>query len=434
MRRPAHGCTFLLALLATSVSAAEGVETGLPTSVAELDDLVALALARHPALAAYTARAEDLRAGGVALGALPEPVVTVSPLGEMAQTAAGEVEIMLGLSQRIPGPGKRAAMEAERVAEAGVPEAERHARAVAVAFELRRAWWRQREAVAITEVVRAQQALLEDLRSTVATRVEANLASSAQLLRLAVESGELEARLVDLDRARAVAASQLRRSLALAVDAAIPAVERGPEPRLPAPELLAAAAERQHPALRLSAAEAAVAAARERSASVRRRPDFTLFANYNVVDDEGLSMAATGEDQWWVGVGVSVPLWGGRYAAGERAAGFAARRATLRRLAARDQIAADLAAAGASWDAVTAQLALYRDRLRPAAVQALEAERGRYAAGEGGFADLLMAARQLLAVELELVRLEHGRGIAAAELLAAAGLVASDDVEEAEDE
>jgi cobalt-zinc-cadmium efflux system outer membrane protein len=393
----------------------------VPSRLPDLDHLVALALERHPSLAAQRAEVDrlDQRSQSVAL---PEPMLTVAPFGEMAQTAAGEVRTMLSISQRFPGPGKLSAQVAEWQAAAQVAETGIREQAVAIALELRQAWWRWHEAIRAAEVTAQQQSLLEDLSQAIAVRIEANLAPSAGLLRIGVEIGTVEARLAGLRERALSAEAQLRALLALAPDQTLPELVIEPTATDLPPDL-AAIANRLHPAILRSRAEAHEAATLARSAAVRRRPDFTLSASYNLVDDDGLSMAATGEDQWWIGAGISIPIWGGSYAAGERAAAAAARRATFRRLAAGDRIRRDLAVAAAAHAAAAEQYRIYNQRLLPQARQALEAERGTYAAGTGAFADLIMSARQLLDLELASIRHAHEMGLQHAALLAAAGVL-----------
>ncbi len=415
----------LMALAAVAFSAENA--TAVPSQLADLDHLVALALERHPMLAAQRAEVERLAQRSHSV-ALPEPMVTVAPFGDMAQTAAGEVSVMLGVSQRIPGPGKLAAQAAELRASAGVAETAIREQAVEIALGVRQAWWRWHEALRSAEVMTRQQALLDDLRQTISVRIEANLAPSANLLRIGVEIGAVEARLAGLRERATSAEAQLRALLALEPDHALPTLEVEPQATV-LPADLATIAERLHPSFLRSRAELREAAAMARSAAVRRRPDFTLFANYNLVDDDGLAMAANGDDQWWIGAGISVPIWGGAYAAGERAADATARRASFRRLAAHDRVRRDLAIAAAGHAAAVEQYRIYSERLLPEAQQAVDAERGTYAAGTGAFADLIMSARQLLDLELASVRYAHEMGLQHAALLAAAGVLTTAELE-----
>jgi outer membrane protein TolC len=157
------------------------------------------------------------------------------------------------------------------------------------------------------------------------------------------------------------------------------------------------------------------------AADARRRPSVGVFANYNLVDDENAGGPTSGDDQWWLGVSFTVPLWFGSYEAGDQAAASARLAATLDRLAIDDRIHADVAGAEARWTSARDQLALTDGAMAERAQQALEAEQADYGAGTGDFADVIAAWQQVLAIRLMIVRLRADWGQAEAELLQAVG-------------
>src|SRR5690606_28428089 len=93
-----------------------------------------------------------------------------------------------------------------------------------------------------------------------------------------------------------------------------------PEPAAPSPrgldlklDALLARATSANPDL--AAARQRIDAARQRlrAARLERVPDLTVGLQYNAVEDSGLSMAANGEDQWWLTFAVNLPIWSGKY-------------------------------------------------------------------------------------------------------------------------
>ncbi|MDH3584347.1 MAG: hypothetical protein OER86_09045, partial [Phycisphaerae bacterium] len=71
-----------------------------------LDQLLHLALGRNPDIRAARQKVARLAERVPQVTSLEDPVLQVAPFGEMAETAAGQVGVMSGLSQRIPTPGK----------------------------------------------------------------------------------------------------------------------------------------------------------------------------------------------------------------------------------------------------------------------------------------------------------------------------------------
>jgi len=102
----------------TSASASHGDELELTSNMGP-DDYVRMALGRNPSIRSSRQTVERLGQRIDQVTSLDDPMFNLAPFGEMAQTAAGEVGLMTGISQKLPYPGKldtRGRIAAQQVA------------------------------------------------------------------------------------------------------------------------------------------------------------------------------------------------------------------------------------------------------------------------------------------------------------------------------
>ncbi|MFW6060239.1 MAG: TolC family protein [Phycisphaeraceae bacterium] len=362
---------------------------------------VRLALERAPRLRAATQRVARLQARTDQRTSLDDPMLTVSPVGEMAQTAAGEVELMAGVSQRLPWPAKleaRGRVAAQDVAQAA---AEWQRLRLEVAGDVRRTYWQLHLAARTLEQLERLRTALEQVRETARSRYEAGQAEQADVLRAGVELAEMDRRIADVRQQRDTAAAMLNRLIDRSPDAALPDPPRiDPQQVALERRALLDQAAADHPAIRRTREQLQGYREQLRLARLNRIPDLTVSANYNAVDSDGLAMSANGDDQWWLGFGVTLPIWSGKYDAAEREA----RRGMLESLAELDEqqrrIAFEVQSAWLDVISRQHQLDLLREQILPRARQTLESRRAGYQAGRGSFLDVLDAWNRQLSLEL----------------------------------
>ncbi len=399
--------------------------TTLPAIPPDLDGQVDLVLVRQPRLVAAKAAADRERAKASGAGYFPDPMLQVSPLGNMAQTAAGEVMLMASLSQRIPFPGKLDAATQAAVAGRGMADAVAEATAATVTADVRRAWWRRWEALRSQSVLDEQRAIIRHLQQVMEAKVGAGRGDQADLLRLDVELGSIAIQASAL-HAMATAAESRICSLMLYPSTTVlppPPVELPPS-ITSAGELTAwqsLAAERS-PAIHQAQALRAQADAGVRQARLDRYPDLTVGLTYNQVADSGLAPSANGQDQWWLTFGINLPIWAGRLDAASNAAAADRRRASAQEQDASTTVSDRITAVWAASTAAHEQLRLLDADILPAARQALSVIEGRYAASAASYQDLIEAWRRLLIQDLARVRTVAICGSTDADLLEACGL------------
>ena len=403
-----------------------GVPATLPVELPEAagpDDYARLATAADPRVAAADARARRLAARVPQVRSLDDPMLTVTPLGDMAETAAGQVDVMAGLSQRLQLPGKYDARgdAAEREAAAAVAGLEQVR--LMVAAEARSAFWRYWLADRAIETTQRSRDLLADLREAATAQLRAGRAGQADVLRAATELSALDNELVDLRLDREVAAAALNRLLDRPPDAPLPEPPAGATPDAADAGLssLLAEAQARNPRLDARAAEVDAARQRLRLARLDYFPDLTIVANYGAVGEDGLAVMANGDDQWSLGFGVNLPIFTGKRRAAVREQTAAVQEGLARLAGEQNDLAFEVREAAAEVEAQRRLVRLFEETILPQARQTVEATAAAYRAGDADFLSYVDAWRRLLDFELSQRRATSDLGRAAADLRRALG-------------
>jgi outer membrane protein TolC len=125
------------------------------------------------------------------------------------------------------------------------------------------------------------------------------------------------------------------------------------------------------------------------------RPDFRPMASYN-------SMWNTGAHRWMVGLGLSLPVWRERVRAGVAAAEADLDATDQRLVALEDSIGAEVKTAVDRFEESRHVVALFTDRLLPAARDQVAAARSGFETGQVDFLAVIDAERNLRDIELGL--------------------------------
>lgn len=386
------------------------------------EDFVRVALARSPVIRAAEARVHRLEQLAPQARSLDDPMLMVSPVGEMAETAAGRVRTMTTLSQKLPLGSKLDARG--RVAEQAAAEARadlEQAR-VKLAAQVRRAYWSHALAAWTIDTTRESRVLLVQLRDVADAQYRSGQRGQKDVLRASEELGSLDTQLSRLAQKQASSAAMLRRLLAAPAGFAIPVPEApasiGADPGR---DEAVALAERSSPALHALDERMKQFEARQRLAELNRWPDLTLSVSYNFVDDGGLAPMANGDDQWWIGLGFNLPVWRDRLDAAEREAMFGRIEAANAMSAERDRVVFDVEDTLARLGSQREVLALLRGRVIPDARAAVEASANDYQTGSGDFLVLIDNWRKLLAQQVLEQEVAAGIEMARADLSEAVG-------------
>ena len=369
----------------------------LPPTDATLADYVRVTLARNPDIKRARHEVEAALAEVPQVTSLDDPMLMVSPIGEMAQTAAGEVGAMTSLSQKLPFPGKLEARGEAALAEARVAKANLTETRLRVVADTRRAYWGYYDMARSIAVVERSRELLEQFEQTAQAAYAAGQVPQQDVLRAQVELEELKQEVLTLRQRLEAQVARLNALMDRPVDAPLPppAPAETQAVDLQLDDVLALAKQTNPELLRI---RQQIAAARHRLdlAELERWPDLTAAVNYNLVEDEGLAGSPTGDDQWWLSLGVNLPIWTKKYDAAEREARqrILATLADLQR--AHNDYAAHLRELLADVDTEQRLVELFRGELIPKSRQALDASRAAYQAGDAEFANIIDNWQKLL--------------------------------------
>jgi len=381
------------------------------------DSLVTRALARSPSLAALRSRVERARALVPTAGALPNPMleVMVQDAGFPRWTVGKEEMSMIGpqLTQTIPFPGKRGALERAAQADVSVASEELEAARREVAREVRATYARLYALDQERRALEAGRELLDMLAATVRRRYAVGEGEQEAAVKAQLEVTRIAAQLDDNAAERAAAVATLDGLLDLPGDAPLGRVDSLPAVHPPAPPwadaVIAGSAE-------VAKARAQVTAAERRLDSGRRAlwPDLEIGAGAGFRG--ALDPVATFR------LGLELPLWAAqsqlpmiRAASRE----LDAARADLRDAEASAR--AEAARLEAEWRRSGAQVPRYAEGVVPQTNLAFDAARSGYLAGRVDFSTVIEDFRMWFEARAELARREAERYTTWAGLEAATG-------------
>ncbi|MEZ6192144.1 MAG: TolC family protein [Phycisphaerales bacterium] len=378
---------------------------------------VRLALERNPAIRAAELRIERLNARVPQITSWDDPMLEVAPFGEMAQTAAGQVGLMSSVSQKLPYPGKLDTRGRIAQRDVMMATAELHQVRLNITAETRKAYWGYYFTTRALETTRESRQLLDQFRQIAEAEYKAGNRSQPDVLRASVELGNVDNELIVLQQRQATSASMLNQLLDRPVGAPLPEPVTIEPARVDADlDALLRTAALHNPAIAIVAEKIEQYRQQRELAKLNRRPDLTVSATYNIVDDEGLSMAANGDDQWWFGFGINLPFWAEKLDAAEREAlrGMMENAAGL--AAEKNRVAFGVQEAYLRLEAQQKLVSLFRDTIVPQARQTVDASASGYSAGTVDFLTLIDNWRKLLNFDLMYHRAVADLGQAMADL------------------
>lgn len=385
------------------------------------ETLAELASRHNPRLKAMRHRVERMEAKIPQVESLPDPMANLA-LGNLPETAAGRVDAVVGVSQKIPFLGKRreeglAARREVLAVRAGVTAYE-----LKLTEQVRSAWWDYYLAGITIRISKESQQLLRVVEESVEAQVAANQSGQADQLRVANEITKIDRDLAEARSVEKVAKARLNSLLNRPAGALLPtATDREVDPPKNLKSLLVGA-ETRHPEVVSAANRIEAFKHRLTRAKLEKYPDFTIGVQGAAVASNGLAPSANGDDQIFGTLGFNIPLWQEprRAMIREANAGIAETQALLG--STRSELR--FRVQDAYFRAKTAREVsdLFKTRLLPDAQQAYEVTLTSYAAGKDTFINVIDTWRQLLTYQLQFARNRAQLGKAVATLKAAAGL------------
>jgi len=371
-----------------------------------VDDYVAVALSRNPRLQRARREAEAAGYEIARVTSLPDPLLSVTPpIGDMTETAAGQVDSAIGVSQRIPFPVKLYARGREAShAAAAVYEVYR-ATLLQLVADVHQAYYMLYFADRAIELTTTSRNLLRDLRSIAVRKYEAGKVPQQDVLRAQVELANLENELVTLRQRRGTARARLNSLMAYRVDMTVPQTNPiQPQNIEVALDALLSTAAIENPEIAAARERIERARASLTLANLEYVPDLTVGYQYTDISKTGLSPVADGQDNWQLNFGITLPIWLERLSAGHE-------QATAQLHASRDALAdvEDTTAfrieeALLEVDTEQRLVELFGKVIIPEARQTLDATVSAYRAGQVDFLTFIENWRRLLDFEISYER------------------------------
>ena len=213
-------------LILLTLLGAGGVSTAIAQTATQtvsaapvgVDSLVAQALSVHPGIRAADARVEAARAAIGPAGTLPDPMLGVGvmnvPLGDHEE---GDMTAMtmktVGVGQTIPYPGKLALRRRVAELELSAAEAQREAARLAVAEEVRRAYYDLAFLDQAVGIIERNQKLLANFARVTESRYGVGTGGQQDVLKARVELARLAEEAVTLAERRTATLARLNAAL-----------------------------------------------------------------------------------------------------------------------------------------------------------------------------------------------------------------------------
>jgi len=342
---------------------------------------------------------------------LPDPRLSYAYYIENVETRVGPQRHNVNLSQTFPWFGKRR-LEGDIAFEESRALRERfHALERRVLFSVKRAYFDCYYVTRAVAVAGENLRLLEDFESLVRSRYTTGKASYTDLIKLQVEIGKLEERILSLKDLKKPIRAELNAALNRPPDAPLPELVTLPEDtELPPEDVLFARLSRSNPGLR----ELGILADREaKSVELARKsfyPDITLGLNYIETGPSSISgIPGNGKDAVLGMISINIPLWREKYRSAVRESEIRRKSIVKAKAARGNDLAASLKRALFDYRDAERRIDLYSETLIPKTNEALAVLLNEYEIGKASFLDVVDVQRTLLELELALERARSDR-------------------------
>ncbi len=407
-------------LLTTSIAAA----SELPSNPV-LSDYLSYAEKENPALKSVFYSWQTFRERTGFEGALPPPVISYTYFIETVETRVGPQEQRFGLSQSIPWFGTLGAKKEIAFERANASRQQYQAERRRLFYEIKSAYYELYYLGRQISITRENLQLLKLWESVVRSRYRAALSKHHNLIKIQVELGKLEDRLLTLQKKAGPVTARLR----AAVNS--PDSFRPPIPPLIQVEEISmnvdsifARVQDNNPDLKSALHLIKKEKAGLRLAGKLTKPGFSIGVDY-IQTGQAIfpNVPDSGKDPWTIKVGMSLPIWFGANKARKKEATAQYQKVQHEYKAVRNQLEVISETIVFEHEDALRKVRLYRDGLIPKAEQSLEASFKAYQSGDTDFITILDNQRQLLEFQLQSERSRSDLAIsrAAIDMLAGSG-------------
>lgn len=349
---------------------------------------------------------------------LPDPRLNIGFFLDEVETRVGPQQAKVGLQQTFPWIGKL--QDREDAAAKG---------ALAAWYQYQESQLVVVEQVMIalqnlvyldqaTAITKENYALLRSFEEVVRARYRVGAGSHPELIRVQVELGQLEDRVIGLEALRPSYVANLNALLNRPSDTKIvEGIELPNSIASGSAEQISQLAIEWSPVLGSISQRVEQARIGTRVAHKDGYPDLTVGVEYIVTDEAANpSITESGDDPIMLTFGINLPIWREKYDAGVRES-IAKRLSISRELdSSTNQLSAQVYKAWFEHTDADRRVRLYEGSLIPKAQESLSASLGGFRTGDSGFLDLLDTQRTLLEFSISAERARADRGNALATL------------------
>ena len=396
-----------------------GAQQRVPLTIAEAEDL---ARAGEPGQRALVARAEASQEQAVAARSLPDPVLRVGlanyPINGGSFSTEGMTQAQLGVRQSFPRGRAQGAERMLAQAEAFSQGADARGRDVLAAVRI--AWLEAYYSEQAWRLVNESRPFFSDLVTVTRSMYAVGRKTQYDVLRAELELSRLDDRLIDAERARAVAQAGLSRWIGQSAYRPI-AMKLPNWGQPPALEDLRVRLD-AHPSVAAARAGVAAQQAAVAMAEENKKPGWALDLGYGYRDGS-LPDGSPRSDFVSLSVSFDLPFFAENRQDRKLAAALGDRRAALESQTELElRLASELEAEYTRWADLTRRLGLYETRILEQSKGQAEAALLAYQSDAGDFADVMRASIGYLNTRIEHLRLSVDRAQSYAMLANLGGL------------
>jgi len=373
-----------------------------------VDRYIEIGLRQNSEVQEVRLRVESLANRVPQAASLPDPTLGATAFPSPVQTAAGEQEFALAMSQRVPGRGKLATQAAMAEEDVNAARAELAAIELKVVEQIKRAYFQLyfvQQAISIIENDKQQLELIENVVDQM-YRVKPEV-SQQDVLQVQVAISRVEAELVQYRQQQTTARAKLARLLHISPETPLAALSNLP-PRQVTQDIqrLYERAIQRRPELHAQLATLQ----RDRHATclaeLANYPDMTFGFNWIATSNDGLSPVANGDDALLLTFGMNLPVYRKRIDAGVREAQARALSNARKYERLKDETLEGVADLMAKIDSLQITLRLFREDIIPKQELTLDQSIEDYQVGNVDFLQMIDNWRQLLRFHIQEKRLE----------------------------
>ena len=400
-----HSKGYVLILLGLAVCSS--VSLAEPETAFHLEEFLNEIRLEDPTIEAarrrWQARAEQVPAVAV----LPDPKLNYGYYPSKVETRVGAINQRVGISQKIPFPGKLSLAERKAEEEAQIAMWQ-YLRLIRSRVTLGKVLYFELNRIDRTRALLLFQLdLAEEMIRTVQTRFESNQAHLPDVLLAEQIMSDLRIQMASLEGARDAVAAQINRLQGKIPDAPVPETISITIPELTDRAELARLAEENHELLK-----AAAAAVRRDQIMVEltrrdRKPDFNIGLEYTQINSNIFNNPPdNGQDAVMAFFSVNLPIRFRKYEAQEKSAVSSLSASQEGWEASRMDIIAEVIDVYSRATAFSRQIDLYEEALLPQVREAYRASVAGYGAGRDSALKWIESQRNLLEAETGLIFLE----------------------------